>query len=168
MLIGCIVGLAASLNAQNEDIKYGVAYSLYDKAKNETTFEVRQLDLSDPNGQLIYVNASHTFPGRQFTTRPDDVIFIIQIGSASYRYPDQISVKLKLDGKSIPDILMLNLDKRMADKYFLETMGTRMKYDVFKAISQARSAELQVDKTTITLTSSHLAKLADLDKMMNP
>lgn len=169
--IVCFIAIAAAaINAQDDDDgTSGVAYSKYDKAKNQTTFEVQRLQINDPGGPEIILNASYTFDGTKLSSKPDDVIFIVQIGSSDrFKHPDMIQMKLKIDGKAAPDVMMLNLDKRMAGKVFLETIGTRMKYSIFKAMAGAKTVEMKLDNTSFTVDSAILAKFADLDKMLNP
>lgn len=162
-----VLGLPVASVAQ-DDRKLGVAYSRYDKTKNETTIEVQRLDVGKTSDQLFILNAAVVFPGEKLVRRPDEVIFIIQIGSVSYRYPDEILVKLRVDGESRPDLKMRTLDRRTSDKLFIETIGARIPYEMFKTIATARDVELTVDKTKILVGASHLAILGDMNKMINP
>jgi len=145
-----------------------VASSTYDKSKNETTIEAKRLEVGGTSDQFFILNASVTFSGEKLLKRPDEVIFIIQIGSPSYRYPDKVNVKLRVDGVTRSDLTMLTLDRRPADKQFLETIGARIPYETFKAIALAKEVELTVDKTNMRVGATHLAVLADMNKMINP
>ncbi len=167
LLITCVVAFASIVAFAQTDQQYGIAYSHYEKDKDRTTIEVQRLDVGNPDQPHLYLNASISFPGTRLSEAPDFVIFIVQIGSADrYKYPDILQMKLRVDGKPAPDITIANLDKRMADKWFLETLGTRMKYDVFKAIAHAKTVELEVDGLTIPVSPEKLAKFADLEKMI--
>jgi len=158
----------ASLAQDDTTKKFGVAYSRYDKTKNQTTIEAQRLEAGGTSDQFFILNASVTFPGEKLVQRPNDVIFVIQIGSPSYRYPDTMNVKLRVDGAILSDLKMATLDRRLADKVFLETIGARIPYETFKAIALAKEVELTVEKTNIRVGATQLAVLADMHKMINP
>jgi hypothetical protein len=151
----------------NADAK---ATSSYNKAKNETTYEIKLLQIPAA-AQQVALSVSFTFAGEKFRKQPDDVIFILSVVSpgAARRYSDMIAMKVTADGKKLPEVLMLNLDKRaLGESNYLETIGTRMKYDVFKKLSEAKSAALQLENTKLELSEAHLKKLAELEAMMRP
>ena len=161
------LGLPIASLAQ-DDRKTGVAYSRYDKSKNETTIEAQRLEVGKTSDQQFVLNAAVVVPGEKLVRRPDDVMLIIQIVSPSYRYPDVMDVKLRVDGNKMSPIKMVTLDRRASDKLFVETIGTRIPYSSFKSLAMAKEVEFAVDKTTITVGPAHLTILADLDKMLNP
>ena len=171
LVLAFVVALTAGfVQAQNNtEIKHGIAYALYDKAANETTLEVRRLEVINTADRWIFVNASTQFAGQTLPKRPADVTFIIQVGSpGGYKYPDQIKLKLKFDGKDQTELSMRTLDRRMAGTMYLETIGVRMNIELFAKLSKARSVEMQLDTTSFTIGTTHLQKLADLDRLMTP
>lgn len=141
----------------------------YNDAKGETTIELRRIRLSSDNAKDSYLSVSVSFKGKELVSRPDDVIFIVSvISEGSYKYPDSMSMKMAGDGKNLPDILMLNLDKRPLEKDFLESIRTRMKYDVFKQLSNFKSVKLQLDKTTFQVNETQLALLGKYADQITP
>jgi hypothetical protein len=167
LLVACVIASAWIVTFAQTEEQYGIAYSHYEKEKDRTTIEVQRLDVGNPDQPHLYLNASVTFPGTRLSETPQFVIFIVQIGSADrYKYSDTVQMKVRIDGKPADDITVANLDKRMADKWFLETLGTRMKYEVFKSLAHAKSVELEVEGLTIPVSADKLAKFADLEKMI--
>ena len=141
--------------------------STFDKNKNETKLEFGLLEIGGVSPQRLLLSASTTFPGEKIRSQPKDIIFIISVVSpGGYKYPDIMKLKVKADGKDLPETVILNLDKRQLDEsQFAETIGTRMKYEVFQKISQAKTVEMQFENTKFQLTSDHLRRFADLVKL---
>ena len=157
-----------SVNAQ-EDYQDGVANKIYNKVTNETSLEVRQLEIVRTDDRWVFLNASTSFAGKKLPKRPDDVFFFIQLGSPSgYKHAEQVQLKLKLDGQVQPEIAMVTSGKRKAGTMFLETIETKMNIDVFKMLAAAKSAEFTLDSTVFTMNAVQLKRLADLNKMMTP
>lgn len=166
LTIACVIACTAmAINAQtNPEPNPGLGWVFPDKAKNQTFFQVQERGISNP-GPKIILNASQTVPETGIAATPEDIMFTIQIASPDrYKYPDSIAMKVKIDGKAIPDIKISPLDKRIEGKNYLETLGTRMNYDVFRAIANAKSVEFKVDGMVITVGADKLAKFADLVK----
>ena len=142
--------------------------SRYDKGKDETTVEFSQLALRGNETQRIFLSVSASYKGQK-PKEPDDVIVIVSVlSSGSYRYPDVMAMQVLVDGKKLSDVLMINLDKRKADDDYLETIGTRMKYDQFKRLLKASAAEFQLQDLRLPITDAHLAKLRELDALLRP
>jgi hypothetical protein len=139
----------------------------FDKAKNETTIEFSMMEVPKTEPQRILLSASISYNGNKLTKQPDDVVFVLSIASpGSYKYPDIMKLKIKADGKDLPEIVILNLDKRkLNETEFLETIGTRMKYNLFKTIAQAKNVEMQFENTKFQLTPGHLKRFADLFRL---
>jgi len=87
--------------------------------------------------------------------------------NTSYRFPDINQLTITCDGKRLAPILLLNLDKRPAEPLFLETLGTRMNYDVFMKVAKARSVQMEFADTSFTLSDSHLALLGELADLIH-
>jgi hypothetical protein len=141
--------------------------SNFDKSKNETTLGFKMMGIANTQPQRILLSASTSFAGEKLKNQPEDIIFILSIASpGSYKYPDIMKLKIKADGKDLPEVLILNLDKRkLGETEFLETIGTRMKYDVFKKISQAKTVEMQLENTKFQLTAGNIKRFADLVRL---
>lgn len=138
--------------------------SNFDQAKNETTLEFKMMRIVYDGPQRILLSASTHFPGEKLKSRPADIVFILSISSpGSYKYPDIMRLKIKADGKDLPEVVILNLDKRkIGETEYLETIGTRMKYDIFKKISEAKTVEMQLENTKFQLASGNIRRFADL------
>jgi hypothetical protein len=139
----------------------------FDKGKNETTLGFKMMGIANTAPQKILLSASTNFAGEKLKTTPEDIVFILSIASpGSYKYPDMMKMKIKADGKDLPEVLILNLDKRqLGETEFLETIGTRMKYDIFKKISQAKTVEMQLENTKFQLTPANIKRFADLVRL---
>lgn len=167
VLIGLGSVTAVSVSAQDATATRELT-STYDQEKNETHTGLRLNGIGNSDGKKIALDVSVSFAGRELTKRPEDVIFIVAIASSGgYTYPDIIKMKVKVDDKNLSDVLMLNLDKRPMDELFLETIGTRMRFEVFKKLAQAKLVTLLIDKTTITIESADLAKFGELLKLID-
>lgn len=176
LMIGCV--FAAAINAQMP----GTAYSLYMEERNETMFAVERLEIPRADDLTVLLGAVHSITGTKLKARPRTLTFIVQVGISDlykfpekplafkdwYRFQQTVRMKVKIDGKSAPDVILSNHDRRMKLKPYMETLAGSMRYSTFKAISRARSVELRLEKTSITIDSASLAPFADLDKMLNP
>jgi len=160
-------GAAAQSEAQDPP-ESGKVASKYDKSKDETTVEVRQLSLTGNETQKVVLSVSASYKGQK-PKEPEDIIVIISVlSSGGYRYPDMMAMQVLIDGKKASDVLMLNLDKRKAEDEYLETIGTRMKYDLFKRLLKASSAELQLQNLRLPLDETLLVKLREVDALLHP
>ncbi len=141
--------------------------SSYDRTKNQTTLEFRMMGVPNTQPQKILLSASTVFDGERIKSLPEDIVFIISIASpGSYKYPAVMKLKIKADGKDLPEVPILNLDKRkLNETEFLETLGTRMKYDLFKKIAQAKTVEMQVENTKFQLTPEGIKRFAELVRL---
>ena len=139
----------------------------FDSARNETTVGIKMLLIRGTETEKIVITAEATYATESPKKHPEDVVFIISALSTSYRYPDINQLIITCDGKRLSPILLLNLDKRPAEPLFLETLGTRMKYDVFMKLAKAKSAQLEFGDTSLVLTDSHLALLGELADLMH-
>ena len=138
----------------------------FDSVKNETTVGFKTLLVTDTRTEKLLVSAEASYATQAPKKHPEDVIFIISaLNYAAYRYPDINKLTITCDGERLPEVLLLNLDKRSGGDYFVETLGTRMNYDVFMKMAKAKSVQLQFSETSFALRDEHLAmfgKLADL------
>jgi hypothetical protein len=138
----------------------------FDTAKNETTVGFKTLLVIDTKTEKLLVSAEATYATQAPKQHPEDVIFIISaLNYAAYRYPDINKLTITCDGKRLPEVVLLNLDKRSGGDYFVETLGTRLNYDVYLKMAKAKSVQLQFSETSFALSDEHLAmlgKLADL------
>jgi hypothetical protein len=139
----------------------------FDSAKNETTVGFKMLMIRGTETEKLIISAEATYATESPKKHPEDVVFIISALSPSYRYPDINQLTITCDGKRLSPIVLLNLDKRPAEPLFLETLGTRMKYDVFIKLAKARSVQMEFAETSFALTDSHLALLSELADLMH-
>ena len=142
--------------------------SKYDKAKGETTVEFNKLEISHSAAQQVFLSVSATYPGQKPNQQPEDIIFILSIASAQgYKYPDMMAMQVAADGKKLREVLMLNLDKRRMEEDYLETIGTRMKYESFKRLAQAKTVELRLHGLTLQLNEAQITKLRELEALLH-
>ena len=164
-LVSTMVG--ESKSKVQDDADAAKVNSRYDQKKDETEVEFRQLPLKGNDTQRIFLSVSASYKGQK-PKRPEDVIFIVSVLSQqSYRYPDVLAMQVLIEGKKAGEVVMINLDKRRAEEDYLETIGTRMKYDLFQRLLKASSAELHLANLTLPLEAAHLAKLRELDAMLH-
>lgn len=159
----------AALQPNGQDqTDLGKVESEYDKGKDETTVEFKALSLPGNETQRVLLSVSGSYPGQK-PKEPDVVILIISVlSSGGFRYPDIMAMKVVVDGKKSSEVVMLNLDKRTTEGDYLETIGTRMKYEQFKRLLKAKSAEFQLQNLLLPLSETHLAKLRELDARFHP
>lgn len=167
-LFAVYVSAGAAQEKPETTSKIGEIETNYDAAKNETTVGFQQLVVADSPAERLYLSVEGTYATRTPKNHPDDIIFIISaLSPNSYRYPNTMSLNINADGKQLPQVLMLNLDKRRAETSYLETIGTRMKYDIFLKIAQAKKVEMRLNETSITLTPQHLQKMRELSGLLH-
>jgi hypothetical protein len=157
----------ASTAARNMSDDQTKVKSTYDEAKNETTVEFRQVALASNETQRVFLSVSATYAGKTPPSQLEDVIFIISVVSPErYQYPDMMAMKVSTDGNKLPEVLMLNLDKRPFNPGYLETIGTRMKLEVFKRLAQAKSVDLQLHDLKLRLNETEIAKLREIEVLI--
>lgn len=139
----------------------------FDSAKNQTTVGFQMLQIKGTETEKLIISAEATYATESPKNHPEDVLFIISSLNPSYRYPDINKLTITCDGKRLAPILLLNLDKRPAEPLFLETLGTRMNYDVFMKVAKARSVQMEFADTSFTLSDSHLALLGELADLIH-
>jgi hypothetical protein len=139
----------------------------FDSAKNETTVGFRMLQITGSETQKLLISVQATYATQTPKDHPDDVVFIISALNTAYRYPDVNRLNITVDGKRLDPVLLLNLDKRPAEPLFLETLGTRMKYDVFMKLTKGKSVQLEFSETSFALRDSDLALLAKLADLLH-
>lgn len=160
----CAPVMAQEKTGTDDEVKIETKY---DRAKDETTVEFTQLQIAQSAEQVVFLSVSAIYPGQK-PKKLEDIIFVISVVSTKgYRYPDVMAMQGTADGKKLPDILMLNLDKRRMGEDYLETIGTRMKYEVFKRLTQARTAELRLQNLTLQLNESQIAKMRELEALLH-
>jgi hypothetical protein len=141
--------------------------STYDKKKNETEVKFTMLPLASNETQRVLLGMSASYKGQK-PKAPEDVIFILQVlSSGSYRYPDAMAMQVVIEGKKVSDVLMVNFDKRRLDQDYLETIGTRMKYDLFQRLLKASSAELRLGSLALPLEATQVTKLREFDALLH-
>jgi hypothetical protein len=175
-----IVGNAQNKNdstIQNADSKVSTAdakvTSSYDEAKNQTIVEFRMLGIANTQTERVVLSVSATYQGRKPEKLPDDVIFILSIASTKdNRFPKTMMMEITADGKELPQVLMLNANKRRLSeedkRNYLETLVTRMKYEIFKQLMQAKSVILKLPDLTLQLDETRMAKMKELDNLLHP
>lgn len=147
--------------------------SSFDEAKNETTVEFQMLSVANTATEKVVLSVASGYKGRQKPGKPsEEVLFILSIASTkSGRFPDMLAMDVTADGKKLSQVLMLDLDKRRLtgeDEYdYLDTLGTRMKYDVFKKLMNAKSVTLGLPGLTLQLGETHAAKMRELDAALH-
>ena len=142
--------------------------SKYDKSKDETTVEFTKLEIAHSAEQQVFLSVTATYKGLKPKQQPEDIIVIISVVSAhGYKYPDIMAMQVVADGKKLEQVLMLNLDKRRMYEDYLETIGTRMKYEIFKRMTQAKIVELRLQDLTLQLDEAQIAKLRELETLLH-
>lgn len=139
----------------------------FDSAKNETSVGFQMLLIRGTETEKLVISAEATYATESPKKHPEDVVFIISALTTSYRYPDINQLTITCDGKRLSPIVLLNLDERPAEPLFLETLGTRMQYDVFMKLAKARTVQMEFADTSFALTDSHLALLRELADLMH-
>jgi hypothetical protein len=139
----------------------------FDSAKKQTTVGFQMLQIKGTETEKLVISAEATYATESPKNHPEDVLFIISSLNTSYRYPDINKLTITCDGKRLAPILLLNLDKRPAEPLFLETLGTRMNYDVFMKVAKARSVQMELAATSFTLSDSRLALLGELADLIH-
>lgn len=162
-----IVSLLFSANAQ-ENSDEPTVQTKYDQSKDETEVEMSQLSISVDKSKMALLSVSASFRGKKIST-PDDIIFVVSVVSiGGYKYPKINNVKLISDGKSLGGILMLNLDQRkFSDTESLETIGTRMRFELFKKFVEAKEITFKMGDSKFLVEQSQLLKLLEFKKAID-
>jgi hypothetical protein len=146
----------------------GKINTTYDSAKNETTVSFQRLLITTSPSEQLFLSVDGTYATRTPKNHPEDIIFIISaLSPKGYRYPDIMALTIVADGKQLPQVLMLNLDKRRTETDYLETIGTRMKYDIFIKVAQAKKVEMKLSETSFKLDEQQLQKLRELADLIH-
>jgi hypothetical protein len=152
--------------SQSPGASQGTIKTKFDSVKNETTASFDQLLIIGTEEEKLLISVQATYATQAPKNHPEDIMFIISVlNFKSYRYPDMNTLIISADGKRLPPVPLLNLDKRAADNYFVETLGTRMKFDVFMVFAKGKNIQMQFAETSFVLKDDHLAllgKFADL------
>ncbi len=136
----------------------------FDEAKNRTSVEFKQLEIAHSGPEQAFLSVAVVYSGRKLTSPPEVVFFIISvISEGGYKYPDTLQMKVSVDSANLPDVLMANLDKRSAEPGYLETIGTRMSFEVYRRLARAKSIKLQLHDLNLTLGETHIMKLRELE-----
>jgi hypothetical protein len=159
-------------NAQQEKTGYtGKIGTTYDQAKNETQMQLGYVPVSIDKGKMALLNISASFAGKKMLAKPDDVTFIVSVVNAKgHMYPKINDITLTSSGRSVGQMLLLNLDQRdYSDNEVLETLGTRMKMDVFHTIAASKQpVSFKIAESTLVIDPVYLAKLVELETAITP
>lgn len=173
VILCCFLTLEAV--AQNKDGSTADAnvVTSYDEVKKQTTVEFRMLGIANNKTERVVLSVSATFQGQKPEKLPEDVVFIISIASLKEnRFPKVMIMEITADGKKLPEVTMLNANKnKLSDddkRNNLETLVTRMRYDVFKQMMQAKSVKLSLPDLILDLDETRMAKMQELDKFLQP
>jgi hypothetical protein len=141
----------------------------YNKDKDETEIEITQIPISVDNSKLAFLGVTAVFKGQK-VSKPDFILFIVSVISVgNYKYPSINQVVLTSEGKSFGEIVMLNLDQRkLSENEFLETIGTRMKFDIFKKFLASKKVSFQMGTSNFQVGESQISKLIEFEKVINP
>jgi hypothetical protein len=173
-LIGILIAiLSLVFGAAGQEVFTGKAVSSYDAAKGETTIEMRNIPLTaDNGGKYRNFNISTVFKGKELTSRPTDVLFIVQVvNPKGHRYPDQNAVTMMSNGSELGKVALLNLDQRVFPETTdtLETLGTRMPIALYQKIAKSKQpVTFKVGETSFTIAAANLSNLADFEKAITP
>ena len=139
----------------------------FDSGKNETTVELRALLIRGTETEKILISVTGTFATRTPKKHPEQVIFIISVLSTEYKYPDVGKLLITSDGKTLAPILLVNFDRRPAEPLCLETLGTRIDFDVFMKMAKGKAVQLQFGETSVELRPDHLELLSSLADLLH-
>jgi hypothetical protein len=168
MLLSLFFSLRAQETVNNTDEPQ--LENRYDQDKDETTVEITQIPIAVDNSKQAFLGVTAVFKGKTTTPKPDFVLFIVSVVTlGKYKYPEVNQVKLNSDGKSFGEIIMLNLDQRkLSQSEFLETIGSRMKFDIFKKFVAAKKVSFQMGDSNFEVGQSQISKLIEFEKTINP
>jgi hypothetical protein len=167
-----VVGLAqvqptASQSGEHTDGNSSRIETKFDSTKNQTTVELKGQIIGTATEKL-WISVDGTYATQTPKKHPEDVVFIISaMNKTGYRFPDINSLIITIDGKRLGPVLLLNLDKRASGEDYLETLGTRMKYDVFMQLVKGKKAEKQFGKLSFELDEQQLAKLKQVADLLH-
>ncbi|MBK6751384.1 MAG: hypothetical protein KA956_05860 [Pyrinomonadaceae bacterium] len=165
-LIAVLLALSSTLFAQGDPGETTrKVVTQYNQAKDETEVEISQLPLAVDKSKLAYVGATWIFKGKKPTSPPSDIIFIVSVFTVgAKKYPDINQVSVMANGKSIGQIVMLNLDQRpFTEGEILETIGTRMKIDIFRKMLEQETVTFQMGDSTFRLSRETIAKFIEFN-----
>lgn len=167
--------LTLAVVAQNKDGSTADAKitNSYDEAKKQTTVEFRMLGIANTETERVVLSVSANFHGKKIEKLPEDVIFVLSIASLKEnRFPKAMAMEITADGKKLPQVLMLNANTYKLsgedNRNNLETLVTRMRYDIFKQMMQAKSVKLELPDLTLALDETRMAKMQELDELLQP
>lgn len=167
----CVTFFAFGIIADAQEEFTGKVDTKYDQSKNETEIEVRNIPLSLDKGRMAFLSVSISFAGNKMKRKPDDVIFIVALVNAKgHRFADINKVALTSGGSDIGQMTLLNLDQReFSPTEILETIGTRMKMDVFHKVAASKQAiSFKIEETTLTIEPANISKLTEFEKAITP
>jgi len=173
-LIGILVAVVSlALGAAGQEVFTGKAVTSYDPSKGETTIEMRNIPLAaDNGGKYRNFNISTVFKGKELTSRPADVLFIVQVvNPKGHHYPDQNAVALTSNGNELGKVVLLNLDQRVYPQTTdtLETLGTRMPIALYQKMTRSKHpVTFKIGETSFTIAIANLSNLADFEKAITP
>ena len=167
--------LTLTVFAQNKDGSTADAKitTSYNEAKKQTTVEFRTLGIANTKTERVVFSVSATFQGQKPEKLPEDVIFVLSIASSKEnRFPKVMAMEITADGKKLPQVPMLNAgEQKLSEddkRNNLVTLVTRMKYDIFKQMMQAKSVKLELPDLTLNLDETRMTKMQELDKLLQP
>jgi hypothetical protein len=142
----------------------------YNKDKDQTEVEITQIPIGVDNSKLAFLGVTAVFNGQKLSPRPDEILFIVSVITlGKYKFPQINQVKLNAEGKNFGEIVMLNLDQRkFSENEYLETIGTRMKFDIFKKFVTSKKVSFQMGDSNFEVGRSQILKLSDFEKIINP
>ena len=173
-LIGILIALLSlAFGATGQEAFTGKPVTSYDSVKGETTVEMLNIPLTaDNGGKYKNFNISTVFKGKDLTSKPVDVLFIVQVVNAKgHHYPDQNTVALMSNGSELGKVALLNLDQRAYPETTdtLETLGTRMPIALYQKLTRSKQAvTFKIGETSFTIATANLSNLSDFEKAITP
>ena len=167
-----LICFAAEVNAQSSTDDFtGKIETKFDQGKNETELELTYIPVTTEKANMAILDVSISFTGKKLTIKPDDVIVVLAVvNKKDHKYPDINEVTLNSGANKLGQVVMLNLDQRKySGTEILETMGTRMKMEIFHKLATSKQAvTFKIAESTFTIEPATLAYLADFEKATNP
>jgi CHAT domain-containing protein/Tfp pilus assembly protein PilF len=90
------------------------------------------------------------------------------LSTKGYRFPDVSALTFVADGERLPAVFMLRLDKRMNGAEFMETLVTRVNYELFERIAFARTVEMRLYDTDFQLNTTKAQKMREFALLVSP
>ncbi len=167
-----LYSLVFSLTAQEvlNDTDEPKVETRYDKDKDQLEVEITQLPIAVDNSKLAFLGVTAVFNGQKTISKPDEILFIVSVVTVGkYKYPQINQVSLNSEGKNFGEITMLNLDQRkFSENEYLETIGTRMKFDIFKKFVASKKVNFQMGDSNFEVGQPQILKLIEFEKAINP